>query len=82
LRAALKKFLPVQPRRQHRSIVLGRWARCYAIRQRECTVLGQVGGLVARRPAPRLDMRDPMALRALVLVLVVTAFIAAGGERG
>jgi uncharacterized protein (TIGR02302 family) len=27
-------------------------------------------------------MRDPMALRALVLILVVATFIAAGGERG
>ena len=38
--------------------------------------------LKAGRPAPRLDLRDPMALRALVLILVVTTFIAAGGERG
>ncbi len=37
--------------------------------------------LKAGRPAPRLDLRDPMALRALVLILVVTTFIAAGGER-
>src|SRR5258707_9269909 len=34
------------------------------------------------RPAPRLDLRDPIAVRALVLVLVVATFIAAGGERG
>lgn len=32
-------------------------------------------------PAPRLSMRDPMALRALVLILVVATFFAAGGER-
>src|SRR5215471_12658305 len=38
--------------------------------------------LKAGRPAPRLDLRDPMALRALVLLLVATTFIAAGGERG
>jgi uncharacterized protein (TIGR02302 family) len=38
--------------------------------------------LKAGRPAPRLDLRDPVALRALVLILVVTTFIAAGGERG
>ena len=37
--------------------------------------------LKAGRPAPRLDLRDPMALRALVLILVVTTFVAAGGER-
>src|SRR5215471_13334048 len=38
--------------------------------------------LKAGRPAPRLDLRDPIALRALVLMLVVTTFIAAGGDRG
>ncbi len=38
--------------------------------------------LKAGRPAPRLDVRDPIAVRALVLVLVVATFIAAGGERG
>ena len=32
-------------------------------------------------PAPRLALRDPFALRALVLVLVVATFVAAGGER-
>ncbi len=37
--------------------------------------------LRAGRPSPRLDRRDPMALRALVLVLVAITFIAAGGER-
>src|SRR5215471_3218072 len=38
--------------------------------------------LRAGRAAPRLDLRDPIALRALVLMLVATTFIAAGGERG
>jgi hypothetical protein len=38
--------------------------------------------LKAGRPAPRLDLRDPIAIRALVLILVVTTFIAAGSERG
>jgi uncharacterized protein (TIGR02302 family) len=38
--------------------------------------------LKAGQPAPRLDRRDPMAMRALVLMLVVTTFIAAGSERG
>jgi uncharacterized protein (TIGR02302 family) len=33
-------------------------------------------------PSPRLALRDPMALRALVLLLVVATFFAAEGERG
>jgi uncharacterized protein (TIGR02302 family) len=37
--------------------------------------------LKAGRPSPRLDLVDPVAVRALVLMLVVTTFIAAGGER-
>jgi uncharacterized protein (TIGR02302 family) len=37
--------------------------------------------LRAGRPSPRLDLRDPMALRALVLMVAVTSFISAGGER-
>ncbi len=32
-------------------------------------------------PSPRLAMRDPMALRALVLILAFASFFAAGGER-
>jgi uncharacterized protein (TIGR02302 family) len=32
-------------------------------------------------PTPRLSMRDPMAFRALVIILVVASFFAAGGER-
>jgi uncharacterized protein (TIGR02302 family) len=32
-------------------------------------------------PRPMLPLRDPMALRALVLLLVVTTFFAAAGER-
>src|SRR5215510_3743107 len=32
-------------------------------------------------PMPRLALRDPLALRALVAVLVVATFFAAGGER-
>ncbi len=32
-------------------------------------------------PAPRLAVRDPMALRALVLILTVASFFAAGGDR-
>jgi uncharacterized protein (TIGR02302 family) len=37
--------------------------------------------LKAGRPAPRLAQRDPFALRALVLVLVMATFVAAGGDR-
>jgi uncharacterized protein (TIGR02302 family) len=32
-------------------------------------------------PTPRLSLRDPIALRALVVILVVASFFAAGGER-
>jgi uncharacterized protein (TIGR02302 family) len=32
-------------------------------------------------PAPRLSLRDPMALRALTLILLVASFFAASGER-
>jgi uncharacterized protein (TIGR02302 family) len=32
-------------------------------------------------PMPRLSLRDPMALRALVSILMVATFFAAGGER-
>ncbi len=37
--------------------------------------------LKAGWPQPRLSLRDPMALRALTLILVVASFFAAGGER-
>jgi uncharacterized protein (TIGR02302 family) len=37
--------------------------------------------LKAGWPAPRLALRDPMALRALVLLLVAVSFFAASGER-
>jgi uncharacterized protein (TIGR02302 family) len=37
--------------------------------------------LKAGWPSPRLSMRDPMALRALVMLLAVATFFAAGGER-
>jgi uncharacterized protein (TIGR02302 family) len=43
--------------------------------------LAAARNLKAGRPAPRLDLRDPIAVRALVLMLVATTFIAAGGER-
>ena len=32
-------------------------------------------------PAPRLSLRDPMAFRALVVILLVASFFAASGER-
>ncbi len=32
-------------------------------------------------PQPKLSLRDPMALRALVMILVVASFFAASGER-
>ena len=37
--------------------------------------------LKAGTPAPRLALRDPVAVRALVALLVVVTFFAAGGER-
>jgi uncharacterized protein (TIGR02302 family) len=37
--------------------------------------------LKAGEPQPRLARRDPVAVRALVLVLVIATFVAAGGER-
>jgi uncharacterized protein (TIGR02302 family) len=43
--------------------------------------LAAARNLTAGRPSPRLDLRDPMAVRTLVLLLAVTTFIAAGGER-
>ena len=36
--------------------------------------------LKAGWPSPKLSMRDPIALRALVLILAVTSYFAAGGE--
>ena len=37
--------------------------------------------LKAGWPQPKIALRDPMALRALVLILAVASFFAAGGER-
>jgi uncharacterized protein (TIGR02302 family) len=37
--------------------------------------------LKAGWPSPQLSLRDPIALRALVLILAVASFFAAGGER-
>src|SRR6202020_2062728 len=36
---------------------------------------------VAGWPSPRLSVRDPYAVRGLVLMAVIATFIAAGGER-
>jgi uncharacterized protein (TIGR02302 family) len=44
--------------------------------------LAKVRNLRAGLPAPRLMVRDPFAVRALVLILAVATFFAAGGERG
>ena len=44
--------------------------------------LARVRNLRAGLPLPRLSVRDPFALRALVLILAVATFFAAGGERG
>src|SRR5690348_3022643 len=43
--------------------------------------LAKVRSLRAGLPTPRLMLRDPFALRALVLILAVATFVAAGGER-
>jgi uncharacterized protein (TIGR02302 family) len=43
--------------------------------------LGSARNLKSGIPLPRLATQDPYALRALVLVLVVATFFAAGGER-
>ena len=43
--------------------------------------LGAAKTLKAGAPAPRVARRDPFALRALVAVLVVATFIAAGNDR-
>jgi uncharacterized protein (TIGR02302 family) len=37
--------------------------------------------LTAGRPSPRLALRDPVAVRALVLLLAVVTFVAAGNDR-
>ena len=48
--------------------------------QRE-RMLAQVKRIRAGLPSPRLPIHDPWALRALVAVMLVAAFIAAGDER-
>ena len=48
--------------------------------QRERT-LASVKRIRARLPSPRLAIHDPWALRALIVVLMVATYIAAGDER-
>jgi uncharacterized protein (TIGR02302 family) len=48
--------------------------------QRERT-LASVKRIRARLPSPRLAIHDPWALRALVLLLLVASYVAAGDER-
>ncbi len=43
--------------------------------------LASLKGIRAGLPSPRLALHDPWAVRALVLLLVVTTAIAAGGDR-
>ena len=43
--------------------------------------LRAAGTLKAGLPVPRLALRDPLALRAMVVVLAVATFVAAGSER-
>src|SRR5437763_7507821 len=49
--------------------------------QRERT-LASIKRIRAGLPLPRLTIHDPWALRALVVVMIVATFIAAGEERG
>jgi uncharacterized protein (TIGR02302 family) len=49
--------------------------------QRERT-LASIKRIRAGLPSPRLPLHDPWALRALVAVLLVAAYVAAGDERG
>ncbi len=48
--------------------------------QRERT-LAAIKRIRAGLPSPRLSLHDPIALRALVVVLLVATYVAAGGER-
>jgi uncharacterized protein (TIGR02302 family) len=43
--------------------------------------LSRLHSLRAGLPRPRLMLRDPFALRALVAILLIATFVAAGGER-
>jgi uncharacterized protein (TIGR02302 family) len=56
-------------------------ARALWLAQRERT-LASIKLIKAGLPAPRLSLHDPWALRALVVVLLVATYVAAGDERG
>ena len=43
--------------------------------------LASARNLTAGKPAPQVAARDPVALRALVLILVCATFVAVGGDR-
>jgi uncharacterized protein (TIGR02302 family) len=51
-------------------------------REHVARALRAARALKAGWPVPRVALRDPYAVRGLVLVLVFTTFFAAGGERG
>jgi uncharacterized protein (TIGR02302 family) len=55
-------------------------ARALWLAQRERTLLS-IKRIRAGLPSPRLALHDPWALRALVVVLMVATYVAAGGER-
>ena len=55
-------------------------ARALWLAQRERT-LASIKRIRAGLPSPRLALHDPWALRALILVLMVATYVAAGGER-
>jgi uncharacterized protein (TIGR02302 family) len=55
-------------------------ARALWLAQRERTLLS-IKRIRAGLPSPRLALHDPWALRALVAVLLVATYVAAGGER-
>jgi uncharacterized protein (TIGR02302 family) len=59
----------------HDPVALALWQA-----QRE-RVLASLNRIRSGLPSPRLAIHDPWALRALVLLLVVTTYIAAGGDR-
>jgi len=55
-------------------------ARALWLAQRERT-LASIKRIRAGLPSPRLALHDPWALRALVAVLMVATYVAAGGDR-
>ncbi|MFB9268959.1 TIGR02302 family protein [Bradyrhizobium erythrophlei] len=57
------------------------FARALWQAQRERT-LASIKRIRAGLPRPRLSLHDPWALRALVIVMMVAAYVAAGDERG